>query len=93
MARGKRTEFDPRRRIGRPKPTPYFKIGDSAESVASDWASSRGSALDQYASSGLASAEALKETQGHLQRGDIEPMEKERLTNLHKKIQRQLEED
>lgn len=93
MARGKRTEFDPRRRpLGRPRPAPYFQLGDSASQVAEDWATGPESHLARYASSGLASEAAMKEVDTHLSRGDTDPTQKGRLSNLRKQIELDLED-
>lgn len=94
MARGERSEFNPKRRpLGRPKPAPYFQLGDSAQQVAEDWAAGPNSHLYQYARTGQANPNAMKEVEFNLSRGDTDPKEKERLTNLHKAIQRDLEEN
>lgn len=94
MPRGINSEFDPRRRpLGRPRPTPYFQLGDSAQQVASDWATGPESHLYQYSRSGTPSADAMKEVDFNLSRGDTNPREKERLTNLRKAIQRDLEDN
>lgn len=94
MPRGKDSSKDARRLVGRPKPTPFFRIGDSAQAVASDWSTSTGRGLRDYARTGRASAEALQETENTLSSvGGIEPTEKERLINLGKHLRLQLEEE
>lgn len=91
MPRGRDTRYD-KRRLGTPRPSPYFELGDSAEQVAADWNQGTGSALHGFASRGTVSPQALKEIDSNMQFGDVHPREKERLTNLKKHIQLRLEE-
>ena len=92
MARGQRSEFDARRRpLGKPRPTPYFQLGDSAHAVARDWSQGNETPLGLFASSGTVSQGAFDEVDAHLNRGDTDPREKERLTNLRKHLEIQAE--
>lgn len=91
MPRGKDTRFDPRR-LGVAMPAPYFELGDSPEQVAADWNQGTGSALHSFATTGNITPNALKEIDSNMSFGDIQPREKERLSNLKKHVQRKLME-
>jgi hypothetical protein len=91
MARGRDERDHPKRQVGRPKPTPYFELNDSAQQVARDWSQGNNSALGRFASSGEVSEGAFSEINDTLNFGAPHPREKERLTNLQKHLQLQKE--
>lgn len=94
MARGKRTEFDSRRRpLGMPRPAPYFQLGDSAQNVARDWSQGNETPLGTFADTGTITKGVFEEVDSHLNRGDTNPREKERLTNLRKHLEAQENND
>jgi hypothetical protein len=89
MPRGQDTRDHPKRNVSRPKPTPYFELNDSAQRVASDWASGEQSSLGRFASSGDFDKSTFDEINKNLNFGDAHPREKERLTNLKKHLESQ----
>lgn len=89
MARGEDTRDHPKRNVSRPKPTPFFELNDSAQRVASDWASGDQSSLGRFAATGDFDKSTFTEIDNSLSFGDAHPREKERLTNLKKHLQSQ----
>lgn len=93
MPRGQDTRNHQNRQVGRPKATPFFELNDSPQQVARDWSQGNETALGMYARSGQVSEGAFNELDSTLNRGDIHPREKERLTNLRKHLQNQKESE
>lgn len=92
MPRGQDSRDHPGRRVGRPKPTPYFELNDSPEQVARDWSQGNQTALGRFAKTGEVSEATFNELNKTITYGgDINPREKLRLTNLQKHLQAQKE--
>lgn len=90
MPNGRDSRFD-KRRLGTPRPTPYFELGDSPEQVAADWNPGEGSALHMFSRTGRVDPSAVKEVDSNMLFGDIDPREKERLRNLKKHLEGKLQ--